>query len=372
MRKRWMGLALWLAAAALLWLFENNAATLTVLAASALLPLISIALAKGGAGGMSLSLTLPDEAQKGSALKAFLSAGKLRPFFRVSGRVSCLNGLTGERSETEFSRIPGRRPFEFDIYAKRCGTLRFTAKARAEDFFGLWRSKPLGCEEEFLTVEPRLFLPSVTLEESTTVISEGEAYSQTRPGSDPSETFAIREYLPGDPIRQIHWKLSQKSDELLVRELGLPVVNHSLLVLRNLLGEGESVDPAKADAMAEVFLSISHALVGEGIVHAAAFAEAGQFAAREIASEEDLSALKSDVLALSWEEDDGLLSRFLAEIPYAHAAVVSSRVPYDAQSFGRGNRVTVLSASPSPDVPGIYTLCFTPENYAEELRCIEL
>ena len=35
---------------------------------------------------------------------------------------------------------------------------------------------------------------------------------------EPEETGGIRPYIPGDPVRRIHWKLSAKRDELLVRE----------------------------------------------------------------------------------------------------------------------------------------------------------
>jgi len=38
----------------------------------------------------------------------------------------------------------------------------------------------------------------------------------TRP--EPEETGEIRRYVPGDPVRRIHWKLSAKKDDLLVRE----------------------------------------------------------------------------------------------------------------------------------------------------------
>lgn len=41
-----------------------------------------------------------------------------------------------------------------------------------------------------------------------------------RAGSGPGETFQIRPYVPGDPIRQLHWKLSAKLDQPLIRELG--------------------------------------------------------------------------------------------------------------------------------------------------------
>lgn len=51
---------------------------------------------------------------------------------------------------------------------------------------------------------------------------EAEVYDDRRGGSDASETFQIREYVPGDRLQNIHWKLSAKTDELMVREHSQP------------------------------------------------------------------------------------------------------------------------------------------------------
>ncbi|MCQ2538114.1 MAG: DUF58 domain-containing protein [Lachnospiraceae bacterium] len=41
--------------------------------------------------------------------------------------------------------------------------------------------------------------------------------------NDPSEAYGIREYVPGDSIKSIHWKLSEKTGKTMVREYGMPV-----------------------------------------------------------------------------------------------------------------------------------------------------
>jgi len=375
MWKRRLAWAAWLIAAAVLWLFENNAATLTLLLASILLPSASILSAKRRAGSVRITLAVPPRCAKGSTLHVTLSAEPSGVLFRTGGCVACENRLTNERAETAFSfspRLSGRASLTLEVDAAHCGTLRLAADAWTEDLFGLRRFPAGTCDGEFATVEPELFLPSVTLTENTTVISDSEQYSQTKPGSDPSETFAIREYRPGDPIRQIHWKLSQKTDALMLRELGLPVVNRTLLVFRNLLSEREHVPPEAADAMAEVFLSVSRALVNGGYAHTAAFAEEGRFVLTEVQNDVDFRAMGERFLTLAWEADDGALPRLLAETPYAHVAVVSAAPPPDAESFCRGNRVTLLTASPAAETAGAVTIPFSAAGYREELRFIEL
>ena len=375
MGKRRLLWALWLITAALLWFFENSAATLAILSASLLLPAVSILAARREGGKLRLALKTPPTAAKGQPLRITLSAEGVPYFCRVTGQIRCANRLTGEETEMGFlfgPRLSGRGELSVAVDTEYCGVLRLDAEARTEDLFGLWQSASLPCGEEFVVLEPELFLPTVTLEENTTVITEGDRYSQRRPGSDPSETFSIREYIPGDPIRQIHWKLSEKSDALLLRELGLPVVNRTLLVFRNVLAQGEAVPPEWADAMAEVFLSVSRALMSDGLVHTAAFAEHGQYRLTEVQNEADFQGMAARFLSLSWEAEDGALGRLLAEKPYAHVAVVSAVLPPDAEDYCGGNRVSVLTCAECGEAPGVFVVPFRAEGYPEDLRYIEV
>ena len=45
-----------------------------------------------------------------------------------------------------------------------------------------------------------------------------EAMESKEKGYDFSEISGIREYIPGDKLQNIHWKLSVKKDELMVKE----------------------------------------------------------------------------------------------------------------------------------------------------------
>lgn len=47
---------------------------------------------------------------------------------------------------------------------------------------------------------------------------EGERYSETKPGDDPSEIFDIRDYQEGDRLSRIHWKISMKLNRVMVKE----------------------------------------------------------------------------------------------------------------------------------------------------------
>ncbi|MBO6109047.1 MAG: DUF58 domain-containing protein [Eubacterium sp.] len=52
---------------------------------------------------------------------------------------------------------------------------------------------------------------------------DSDRFSLYKKGDDPSEVFNIREFADGDKIQRIHWKLSSKTGELMVKEGSLPL-----------------------------------------------------------------------------------------------------------------------------------------------------
>lgn len=74
-------------------------------------------------------------------------------------------------------------------------------------------------------------LPKMTAVEPSVInysnpLSESSAYSKHRPGDDPSEIFGLHEYVPGDRISKVHWKVSAKEDKLIVKDYSLPLGNN--------------------------------------------------------------------------------------------------------------------------------------------------
>lgn len=102
-----------------------------------------------------------------------------------------------------------------------------TAKIRVYDYLGLiWLPKrtPSAAKTAVLPkpVQPTK-LPELTLFRSVQL--------QPLPAGSFSELHDHRPYREGDNARSIHWKLSQKSDELIVREPVAPVRLRSHLIL---------------------------------------------------------------------------------------------------------------------------------------------
>lgn len=94
---------------------------------------------------------------------------------------------------------------------------------------------------------------------------DGSVYDEYRAGFDQSEVFEIRPYRAGDKTAQIHWKLSQKTDTLMLRQGSLPVKNALLLILEAPQGGDEFSERAQR-AAARLF-SLSESLAEKGVQH---------------------------------------------------------------------------------------------------------
>lgn len=72
-------------------------------------------------------------------------------------------------------------------------------------------------------VMPELHDVPVKLTQATkNFYGEADVYDEKQPGHDKSELFQVREYRPGDRLQNVHWKLTAKQDELIVKEYSLP------------------------------------------------------------------------------------------------------------------------------------------------------
>lgn len=60
-----------------------------------------------------------------------------------------------------------------------------------------------------------------------------EPLLRPKPGGGAAEDYDLREYQPGDMLSSIHWKLSLKTDKLIVREALIPENSDIFLVLGN-------------------------------------------------------------------------------------------------------------------------------------------
>lgn len=88
-----------------------------------------------------------------------------------------------------------------------------------KDFLGLYIWKiPKEVHSEYMVMPKNLFIDA----EEVGYMPEDDAdLTLSEVGEDTSQVESIREYIAGDRMQRIHWKLSQKMDDLMVKEYAL-------------------------------------------------------------------------------------------------------------------------------------------------------
>jgi Uncharacterized conserved protein (some members contain a von Willebrand factor type A (vWA) domain) len=160
-------------------------------------------------------------------------------------------------------------------------------------------------------------LSQTELLSKNTQIVESDSYSPVRKGDDPSEVFEIREYREGDRLQRIHWKLSRKQNQLMIKEFSDPV-SCSVLLFVNLCIPRDRTALYFMDALLECALSLSYSFSMKGELHYLAWYDEkhGNCKRIRITQENDLYEAVDGLLQASpYTNDSEALSSYLAEYP---------------------------------------------------------
>lgn len=144
-----------------------------------------------------------------------------------------------------------------------CGELEVNLKkSYTYDFLLMFRKKIKGSEKSSFIIFPDFQEIEGTLATMPATDEESNLYSKLQAGNDSSEIFDIREFRDGDSPRRIHWNLSSKTDDYMVKEYGLPLKN-SIMILVEL----DASRGVLQDSILDLLLSLSGFLLEKGVGH---------------------------------------------------------------------------------------------------------
>ena len=109
-------------------------------------------------------------------------------------------------------------------------------------------------------------VPVYRTEATRMYLGETDIYDEKRSGLDHSEVFQIREYRKGDRMQNVHWKLTARHDELVVKEHSLPKPCPVVLYLDFALGFKKG-NEGKRIAFLEAAAGISYSVMKAGCPH---------------------------------------------------------------------------------------------------------
>ena len=185
--------------------------------------------------------------------------------------------------------LSGSKTAQVELPTQHAGAYRCSLqKGSVCDYLGLFRFPLKLPALGELLVRPEPLLPP-----EKPSLSELNARSyRAKPAGGFSEIHDLRDYHPGDSMRDIHWKLSAKTDGLIVRE-PLEAVRAQAILSFDLAGPRETVDRTLG-----LLLGMSGWLLKEGLTHTVCWLEPSDCSPQSalIAHEADIRKLLDRLL----------------------------------------------------------------------------
>ena len=250
------------------------------------------------------------------------------------------------------------------------------------DYFGLRKTKIPADSEKMTLITPNTFGLQVEVVYGENAVLDAEEYFMSKAGFDPSETFAVREYRAGDHIHQIHWKLSEKLDGLIVRDYGLPVQNTILLLLETGYPEKSEEFPSQMEKLVECLVSVSQEMCEQQIVHSIGWYNHKEqtYSSAEIDSLEEFTMILPELLsAVPGEDGTSVLGHYMEQreqSEFAHLVLFTPYLTADASALAERCLVTEVICEKEPRGEfideGAHVISVSTENAEAELSYLEI
>lgn len=224
------------------------------------------------------------------------------------------------------------------------------------DVFGLSGTRIQRFEDVRACMYPHSVKVRVERSKATVGSPREDGVIQNRRGNDPSEMYDIREYVPGDDIRSIHWKLSCKTDQLILRQASEPS-HYDVVVLLDigLMKNGKRLSDRLLNEAVANAMSIAEQLIKQGIKFCMAIPTDAGIQISEIQTDRELRKMMPKWLSTPIQQENGAgLSYFITEQMerYFTRLVIISAGTYEQNLNGLNQRigVTVVSSVKGKEV----------------------
>lgn len=143
------------------------------------------------------------------------------PVIRCSLYLEIENGFFEQKTDkTVTISLParGEEVYEMPLSSGLCGDIEITLKQFGiEDLLSFHEKRKKAGQTEHIYVLPSEG-ETLDFEQNDYAAGLTESTESSAKGSDFSEVGQVREYIPGDSLKDIHWKLSAKKEALMVKE----------------------------------------------------------------------------------------------------------------------------------------------------------
>ena len=177
---------------------------------------------------LKVELILPKEVSIGDELRPDVRFYSKYPIPPVTWKYRISNSYEAQSTK--------KKVWE-QIKAEHCGRMQLElVNAYKYDFLGLFRLKL--CKKCSHSI---LIFPKQVPVDNIPSLTKVRIPRWKPKGSGFSEDYDLREYRPGDNLRQIHWKLSAKTGKVIFREALIPIYSTPVMLI-SLSGSPSDLD----------------------------------------------------------------------------------------------------------------------------------
>ncbi|MEG0457068.1 MAG: DUF58 domain-containing protein, partial [Oscillospiraceae bacterium] len=187
--------------------------------------------------------------------------------FKIKGNISFLTYDIQDNIKLKgYLNSKGATAISYQLLPLYRGLLQLNLREiKIYDYLGLFSFKQQISITKTSVVSPRV--SSLTIEAQRHMLyGESDEFSSEVSGDDVSEVFRVREYAPGDRIKAIHWKISSRSKNLVVRDFSQPIINNIVIAADFKCYYNSDIENiACVDKVAEISLQLAAALLNNGV-----------------------------------------------------------------------------------------------------------
>ena len=309
------------------------------------------------------------------------------PIGPVHLQISIHNLMFQEEAEHQIIlQSSGKKELEFQYMIKMedCGSVRTTVQS--VEFFDLTGLLCIFQKQEQImeTLVYPAEIPLVAkLERRPETTTFGDFYDQNRKGQDVSEVSGLRDYAEGDSLGSIHWKLSGKLDQLVVREFGYPS-NYQVLILYDMMKEysGQKIANQRNNAVLALTSALSYSMVELNLEHNVGRVTDGEFHSIPVYSrathEQMLVNLICRPVSENNEKGDAVYHFLRQDLKKEFTKIIYITPEYEesaVRQLSRDADITVVKVVQGTDgsfvdTPGYAVIPVDAEHYREKVHSI--
>lgn len=234
--------------------------------------------------------------------KLIIKLKYLLPLSEIKANCKIENKFTGEEKAVTISTFMGMKKTEkiqLGLSREYCGCINIAVEnIEIVDLWGIFSNRKILGNICKIFILPET--TNIKIEESsgTTAIDSWKFVESNSASS--GEMYDIREYVKGDNIKNIHWKLTGKYETPMVKKMSKETED-LVMILFNNVDEQESYEAW--DKLGQRLFSLSKSLIEKNISHSVSWCSKGKWITYKITEKKDLTGNLLKVLDVDSNKD---------------------------------------------------------------------